>query len=153
MPHLLTFLCTIDQLVDYLVYIYIFYDHGTSLMHFFVKCCLETTIFNCRRRRAPADAGYLGLLVHTEKIVGCCGQCGPSGQCLDLPACLGSSGRHCWLSASQDRNQHERGVVCYMDVPRKDQGPQRRKMTGKHRPKCQPGRTSKLRRQLAQGVR
>ena len=143
MPHLLTFLCTIDQLVDYLVYIYIFYDHGTSLVHFLCKMLSRDNNFQLPQAEST---GRCGVSRSPSPHRGNCWLLRPSGQCLDLPACLGSSGCHCWLSASQDRNQHERGVVCYMDVPRKDQGPQRRKMTGKYRPKCQPGRTSKLRR-------
>ena len=45
MPHLLTFPGTMDQLVVYLVYIYVFHDHGTSLMHFLSKVLSRDNIF------------------------------------------------------------------------------------------------------------
>ena len=56
-PHLPTILCTIDQLIGYLNCIYIFYGHGTSLVHFIGKVASRDTIFQLPQAGSTSESG------------------------------------------------------------------------------------------------
>ena len=56
-PHLLTFLDTMDQLVDCLVYSYVFYDHGTNLVHFMSEVVSRDTIFQLPQAGSTNKSG------------------------------------------------------------------------------------------------
>ena len=56
-PHLLTFLDTMDPLVDYLVYSYVLYDHGTSLVHFISEMVSRDTIFQLPQAGITSESG------------------------------------------------------------------------------------------------
>ena len=56
-PHLLTFLDTMDQLVDWLVYSYVFYDHGTNLVHLISEVVSRDTIFQLPQAGSTNKSG------------------------------------------------------------------------------------------------
>ena len=66
MPHLLTFLGTIDPLVGYLDDTVIFYDHGTSLVHFISEMVSRDTIFQLPQAGSTSESGLSRAILAAE---------------------------------------------------------------------------------------